>query len=38
LTLTLGDYWDYDPLIDDQLRPLRDGGPHSFLFSVEEII
>jgi hypothetical protein len=32
-TLTLRGYWDYDPLIDDRLRPLCGGEPHSFLFS-----
>jgi hypothetical protein len=32
-TLTLRGYWDYDPLIDDRLRPLRGREPHSFLFS-----
>jgi hypothetical protein len=35
-TLTLGGYWDYNPFIDDRLWPLRDGEPHSFLYSGEE--
>jgi hypothetical protein len=35
-TLAVGGYWEYDPLIDDWLRPLRNGEPHSFLFSEEE--
>jgi hypothetical protein len=35
-TLALGGYWDYDPLIDDWLRPLHDREPHLFLFPEEE--
>jgi hypothetical protein len=35
-TLALEGCWDYDPLIDDQLWPLRDGEPHLFLLSEEE--
>jgi hypothetical protein len=31
-TLALGGYWDYVPLIDAQLRPLRDEETHSFFF------
>jgi hypothetical protein len=35
-TLAFMGYWDYDPLIDAGLRPLRDGEPHSFLFFLLE--
>jgi hypothetical protein len=33
-TLALTCYWDYES--DARLRPLRDGEPHSFLFSEKE--
>jgi hypothetical protein len=35
-TLSLWGYWDYDPLINNRLRPLHDRELHLFLLSEED--